>query len=214
MTLVGNKISVGESSHTLRCCWESEQSVWSYFNQNSRPYIVSKLPRDPHAMLVFHYSRLTPTHCLLFIGHGLHLRIAFFLLVTAYSHAMLVLHWSQLTPTHCLFSGNHFVDFIYGRVYLSTTFAEFIASQVDISNNFLDFAHNTLTLTFLMVKSTGSTNLKEKMNTFYATLRHLTHRQEKLNKKLEKLKVIWTWILEAISHSDYLCTVVFTFHSI
>ena len=33
--------------------------------------IVLKLPYDPWAMLDFHWSRLTPTHCLFFIGHSL-----------------------------------------------------------------------------------------------------------------------------------------------
>ena len=67
-------------------------------------------------MLVFHWSRLTPTLCLFFLCHGLHQCITCFSLVTSYihtvlvfhgfghgSHAVLVFHWSRLTPTHSLF---------------------------------------------------------------------------------------------------------------
>ena len=70
-------------------------------------------------MLVFHWSQLTPTSCLFFIGHGLHPRNTCFSLVTAYTHAFLV-------------SDNHFVDFIYGRMYRSTTSDGFISGQGNI----------------------------------------------------------------------------------
>ena len=42
--------------------------------------------------------------CLFFISHGLHPCNAYSLLITAYTYVFLV-------------SGNHFVDFIYGRMY-------------------------------------------------------------------------------------------------
>ena len=45
---------------------------------------------------------------------------------------MSVLNWSPRSPTHWLFSGNHFIDFIYDWVYLSTVSTESIAGQVDI----------------------------------------------------------------------------------
>ena len=67
-----------ESSHTRRNHWKSELPAGTDFNQNSRPYIVLKLPRDQHTILVFHRSRLTPTQCLFFIGYGLHPRDVFF----------------------------------------------------------------------------------------------------------------------------------------
>ena len=59
----------------------------------------------------------------------LHPREACFSLVMVYTHAVLVLHRSWLTPMQYLFSGCQFIDFIYGRMYLSTTFAGFIAGQ-------------------------------------------------------------------------------------
>ena len=83
-------------------------------------------------VFVLHWSQLTFTQSLFFMSHGLHSRIPYFLLITAYSHAMLVLHLSQLTPINSLFSCSHFVDFIYGRMDLSTTSAGIIAGQVDI----------------------------------------------------------------------------------
>ena len=61
-----------------------------------------------YGVIVFHNSRLTPAHCWFFICHRLRPRNACFPLVTAYTHALLV-------------SGNHFVDFMYCRMYLSTT---------------------------------------------------------------------------------------------
>ena len=57
---------------------ETELPAGTDFIRNSRPYIVLKLQHDPHAMLVFHWSRLTPRHCLFFPGHGLHPRNACF----------------------------------------------------------------------------------------------------------------------------------------
>ena len=57
---------------------------------------------------------------------------ACFSLAMVYTHTMLVLHWSWLISMHCLFSSNHFVDFIYGQMYLSTTFAWFNAGQGNI----------------------------------------------------------------------------------
>ena len=94
-------------------------------------------------MLVFHWSQLTPMHCLFFIvhglhsryhcllffGYGLHSRNASFSLAMVYTHAMFVFHWSQSTPTHCLLSGNYCVDFICGRMYLSVISTGFITGQ-------------------------------------------------------------------------------------
>ena len=108
-----------ESSCTERSHRKSELPTGTDFSQNSRPYIVLKLQRNPHTMHVFHWSWLTPTHCLLFISHSFHPHNACFSLVTAYTHTFLI-------------SGNHFVDFIYSQMYLSTTSTEFIASQSDI----------------------------------------------------------------------------------
>ena len=65
-----------------------------YTAGTSRPYIVLKFPRDPQAMLIFHWSRLILTQCLFFMGHHLHLSNANSPLVTAYTHALLVLRWS------------------------------------------------------------------------------------------------------------------------
>ena len=48
------------------------------------------------------------------------------------THAILAFPWSRLTPTYCLFSGCHFVDFIYDRMYLSSASAGFIADQGNI----------------------------------------------------------------------------------
>ena len=130
--LVWRRRAIGQSSHTRMSCRESELSVEIKFCQNSWPYIVLKLTCEPHAMLVFYWSRLTPTHCLLFIGHCVHPRNACFSLAMVYTGTILVLHWSQLTPMHFLVSANHFVDFIYGQMYLSTTSAGFFAGQGDI----------------------------------------------------------------------------------
>ena len=124
---------------------EWELPVGTDFSQNSRPYIVLKFPRNPHAMFVFYWSLLTPnamlvfhwtwltiTRCLLFIGHALHPHIACFSLAMVYTHAMIVLHWSQLTPTHSLF-------LVIILLILSTAgvagnnIHRFIVSQGDIS---------------------------------------------------------------------------------
>ena len=76
-----------ERECTLRSCRKSGEQTGVDFSQNFRPYVVLKPPRNPHAMLDFGWSWLTPTHCLFFIGHGLHPRNACF-------------HWSRLTSTH------------------------------------------------------------------------------------------------------------------
>ena len=109
-----------------------------------------------HAMLAFHWSQLTPTHCLIFFDHSLHPHNAYFSMTMVYTHAMLVLNWSQLTPMHCLFfighglypciaffSSIHFVDFIYGQMYQSTTSAGFIVGQGDILHNVSVHYHDT-----------------------------------------------------------------------
>ena len=127
-----------ESSCTSKRHPELELPTETDFNQNSWPCMVLKLPRKPNAMLVFHWLWLTPTHRLLFIerglyplnacfswvmayiiGNGLHPCNACSPLVTAYTHKFLV-------------SGNHFVGFIYGQMYLSTTSTGIITSQGDI----------------------------------------------------------------------------------
>ena len=102
-----------------RKCRESEMPVGTDFSQNSWPYLVLKLPCNPHAMLLFYWSWLTPTQYLFFIGHGLHPHDTCSLSVIAYTHAFLVF-------------GNHFVDFIYSWMYLSTISTRFIADEGDI----------------------------------------------------------------------------------
>ena len=110
---------------------KSELPVGSDFSQNSRPYIIFKLPRDSlamlafllftayiHAMFVFHWPWLTLMPCLLFIGHTLRARNTCFSLA--------------IVPPRNIVSGNHFVAFIYGRMYLSTTSAGFIPGQGNI----------------------------------------------------------------------------------
>ena len=76
MTLVWNRGAIGESSRTQRCCRESKHTAETDFSQNSRPYIVLKNPRDLHAMLAFHWLRLSPMQCLFFISYGLHPHIS------------------------------------------------------------------------------------------------------------------------------------------
>ena len=88
-------------------------------------------PTRPYATLVPHLSRPTTTQCL-------------FSPATAHNHVTLAFHLPQPTSTRCLpFTGhalhpfnayfrNSFGDFTYGRMYLSTTFARFIAGQGDI----------------------------------------------------------------------------------
>ena len=56
-----------ESSRSRKSCQKSELAAGTDFSQNSTPYIALKLSRDPHAVFIFHCSRLTPTHWLLFI---------------------------------------------------------------------------------------------------------------------------------------------------
>ena len=58
-----------------------------------------------------------------------------FSLFRAYTDAILAFPWSEFTHMHCLFSGNPFVDFIHGRMYLSTTSSGFITGQGDILQN-------------------------------------------------------------------------------
>ena len=100
------------------------------FSQNSWPYLGLKLPCDPHD----HAS--LQTQCFFFpIGHGLHPHNTCFSCAMVYTHAMTVFHYSQVTPMHCLFSSNYFVDFIYDRMYLSTTYAGFI----DVQSNILHY---------------------------------------------------------------------------
>ena len=70
VTLVWSRRAIWESSRTRRSCRESKQPAGTDFKQNSWPYKVLKLTRDPHTMLVFRWSLFTPTHCLLFIAHG------------------------------------------------------------------------------------------------------------------------------------------------
>ena len=65
-------------------------AVGTDLGQNSRPYIVLKPQRNPHENLILHGSRLTPTHWLFFIGHGLHPFNARSPWVTAYTLALLV----------------------------------------------------------------------------------------------------------------------------
>ena len=112
-----------------------------------------------HAMLVLHWPLLTPMQCLFFIDHCLHPCNACSPLTIAYTHAMLVFHWPLLTPMQCLFSishgvhscnfyawaitltnfcfsGSHFADFIYDRMYLSTSSARFIAGQGNVLQRF------------------------------------------------------------------------------
>ena len=118
--LMWNRKAIGKISRTWRGCQESEEPAETDSSQNSRPYIVLKLPATNTQCLFFighglhlriacffHWSWLTPTYCLFFIGHGLHLRIACFLLITAYTNVLLVFYWSWLTPTYCLFFIGH-----------------------------------------------------------------------------------------------------------
>ena len=87
VTLAWSRRAVRESLHTQRSCWEKLN-----FSQNSRPYIILKLPCDPHGHASSHMQ------CLLSINHGLNPQI--FFCQGYYAHALLVFHWSRLTPTH------------------------------------------------------------------------------------------------------------------
>ena len=84
VTLLWSWRAVGESWHTQKSFWESEQPTGTEFSHNSGPYITLKLPHDPHA----HAS--SPLQYLFFIGHNLHTHGACSPLVTAYTHALLV----------------------------------------------------------------------------------------------------------------------------
>ena len=97
MTLVCSRRAVGESLLKQKICQESERSAGTDFSQDSKPYMVLKLPCDTHGHIFL------PTQFLFSIGHSLHPCIACFSLAIVYTHAILVLHWSQLTPMHCLF---------------------------------------------------------------------------------------------------------------
>ena len=77
------------------------------FSQNSRPYIVLKLPCNPHshvnsnhAMPFLHWSWFTPMHYLISIGHDLHPHI--FLCLGYHTHTFLLfrssLCWFYLWP--------------------------------------------------------------------------------------------------------------------
>ena len=83
MTLVWSRRAVGEGSRTRMSCRESQQPVGTDFNQNSRPYIILKLPRDPH-------SHASPAQSLLFYWSWVHPLIAGSPLVTAYIYSLLI----------------------------------------------------------------------------------------------------------------------------
>ena len=89
-----------ESWSTQRNQRESELLAGTDFSENSRLYVVLKLPKDPHAILsfslvmaytyalfVFHWSRLTSTHCLIFLCRGLHPHNA---MAMVYTHSMIL----------------------------------------------------------------------------------------------------------------------------
>ena len=84
-----------ESVHIQRrSCQESDQPAGTDFSQNSRPYIVLKLPRDPCG----HTS--SPTQCSFFIGHVLHPRNDCSPLVTTYTHTFFML-WISCPRIAC-----------------------------------------------------------------------------------------------------------------
>ena len=124
-TAPANWATVGESLHIQRSCWESETD----FSLNSRLYIILKLPYKPYV------HTASPTQCLFFIGHSLHPCNTCSPLVTAYTHAFF--YASDIMPTYCLFFSSHFVDLIYGRMYLSTPPTKFIAGQGNILHFYL-----------------------------------------------------------------------------
>ena len=85
--LVWTRKAIGESLLTQSSCLD--QPAGTDFSQNSRPYVVLKLSRDPHwprlfthPMLVFHCSWFTTTQCLFSTGHGKHPRITCFPVIT------------------------------------------------------------------------------------------------------------------------------------
>ena len=101
VTLVWSRRAVGESFHTQRSCWKSEQLVESEFQPKFLSLYSLKTPTQPclftHIMLAFHWPWFTLIQCLFFVGHGLYLCI--FLCLGYHVHALLVFHWSWLTPT-------------------------------------------------------------------------------------------------------------------
>ena len=52
---------------------QNTSGVVTDFRQYCKPYIVLKPLRDPHTIIVFHWSWFTPTQCLVSIVHSLHL---------------------------------------------------------------------------------------------------------------------------------------------
>ena len=110
--LVWSRKTVGESSHRRKSCQKLEQLAGTDFSQNSSTlysFTTTTQPTWPHlfthAMLDFHWLWFTPMQFLFSIGYGLH---------------------------SCIVCGSHFVDFIYGWMYLSTTSARFITGQGNI----------------------------------------------------------------------------------
>ena len=72
---------------------------------------------------------MTHTQCFFFIGYGYaYASLPCLPLVTVHANVLSVPHWLLLTPTYCVFSGNPFVVFIYGRMYLSIKSPEFNTS--------------------------------------------------------------------------------------
>ena len=73
MTLVWSRSAIGEKVHAYGGVTRSQKlPVETDFSPNSQLYKVLKLPHDSHAVLVFHWLRITPMQCLFFIDHGLH----------------------------------------------------------------------------------------------------------------------------------------------
>ena len=60
VTLMWNRRVIRESLHAQISCWELEQPAETNFSQNSKPYVILKLPHDLPTMPVF------------YICHGLH----------------------------------------------------------------------------------------------------------------------------------------------
>ena len=99
--------TVGESSNIQKAI-ESRNNQWKLnFSQNSWPYIVLKLPHDPHG----HAS--SPTQCWFFIDHSLH---------SCNACSLLVRRTPKQVSCMCIcFSSSHFVDVINNRMYLSNS---------------------------------------------------------------------------------------------
>ena len=120
MTLVRSGRVIGVRVHAHRGTAGSRNRQRKLTSaKHFQPYIVLNLPHDPHTILVFHWSRLAHTQYLFFINRDLYPRNACSPLVTAYPNVFLV-------------SGNHFVDFINGRMNPSVTSTGFLAGQGDI----------------------------------------------------------------------------------